>query len=418
MNQRPTRAPSPPAEDAHFDEVDPVRMADATREMIEQRVNHAPPAVRTQPSLPPHQQQTAAPVEQPTLPITTFGKLAAAIAAVMAEIKPVEKAGFNKFHEYKYAKMGDLSIELTPLMGRHGIVIFQNEVDRAMFDDGKVISVRYQFTIVHSSGEIWPERPLITGMSRCRDSKGGFDDKAFNKAHTAARKYFLLSLFQIPTDDERTDDADNSGDGNRARPSAQRRAPSPDGKVTPHLIPIVNGEAPSAWADRFLRAIEKADSAGCDLWYNENAGIFDKLKTADEATYSRLIDAMDARSEGKSITTAHIGGVEGFAADPISSGPQDKPARKRTPPPPKNDGFPGDRPMVRHGNHPDQAFDEAEWLQSIGNAYSGCEDTSQLMEAQGKHMTPYKEQVSETAWSAAVGITKKALREIESRVQD
>lgn len=407
MNQRPTRAPSPPAEDIHFDEVEPARVAS-------EPVNHAPPAVRMQQALPPH--QTAGPVEQPVLPNTGFAKLAAAIAGVMAEIKPVEKSGWNDFHKYKYAKMGDLSIELTPLMGRHGIVIFQNEVDRAMFDDGKVISVRYQFTVVHSSGEIWPERPLITGMSRCRDSKGGFDDKAFNKAHTAARKYFLLSLFQIPTDDEVTDDADAPASDQRSRPSAQRRAPSPEGKVTPHLIPIVNGEAPAAWASRFIKAIEKSDGPECDLWYNENYQIFEKLKTADEAVYSSLIDAMDAR-------TSPPVKQEEFAEkkdDPISSGPPaaDNPKRRRAPTPPKDDGFPGDKPMVKHGNHPDQAFDEAEWLQSIGNAYSSVEDTSQLMEAQGKYMTPYKEQVSETAWSAAVGLTKKALKEIESRVQD
>ena len=52
------------------------------------------------------------------------------------------------------------------------------------------------------SGETWPQPLRQTGVSTCRNSKGGWDDKSLNKCHTAARKYFLLSLFQIPTGEE------------------------------------------------------------------------------------------------------------------------------------------------------------------------------------------------------------------------
>lgn len=384
MNQRPTRAPAPPVDDATFTEVEEHQTPAA------EAVMHSPPAVRAQQS---NSLPSEGPVQHPDLPITPFGKLAAAIAGVMAEIKPVEKSGWNDFHKYQYAKMGDLSIELTPLMGKHGIVVFQNEVDRAMFDEGKVISVRYQFTIVHSSGEIWPERPLITGMSRCRDSKGGFDDKAFNKAHTAARKYFLLSLFQIPTDDEHPDADTDGGKGNK-RPTS-RRAPNPDGKVAPQLIPIVSGEHPTSWADRFIKAIEKATGPECDLWYDENFAIFEKVKAHDETIYNRLIAAMDDRAAGQPVKQ------EGFAADPISSGP----ITKSKAPAPKDDSFPGDKPMP--------SFDEKLWLESLENIYSSCEDAEQLMEAQGKYMTPNKELVSTQGWTKAVGITKIALKRIE-----
>jgi hypothetical protein len=291
VNVRPTRVPSPPADEAQFVEVVEHQTVAA------ERVNHAPPAVREQVHQQANSLPSEGPVQQPELPRTGFAKLAGAIAAVMAEIKPVEKSGWNDFHKYKYAKMGDLSIELTPLMGRNGIVVFQNEVDRAMFDDGKVISVRYQFTVVHSSGEIWPERPLITGMSRCRDSKGGFDDKAFNKAHTAARKYFLLSLFQIPTDDEHPD-ADDDGGGNqqeqRQRPQGRRPVPSPNGKVPPHLMPIGPDDTPQGWAARFGEAISKAANVEeIDRWYNANAVQFDKLKKFKQV-YNDAIDFMDA----------------------------------------------------------------------------------------------------------------------------
>lgn len=237
--QRPSRAPAPPPEtiyaqvheDATFDEVERSNNLPA-RSTAPQRVVQAIPD-RVEP-------------EQAPLPATGFAKLAAAIAGVMAEIKPVEKEGWNDFHKYNYAKMQDLSRELTPLMGKHGIVIFQTEEGREMFDEGRAVAVRYRFTIVHSSGEIWPERPIQTGLSMCRTSNGKFDDKTLNKCHTSARKYFLLSLFQIPTSDD--EDADSGGDGEqqqRQRPQGQvrRPVPAPDGKLPPHSIQIIDQEA-------------------------------------------------------------------------------------------------------------------------------------------------------------------------------
>ena len=155
--------------------------------------------------------------------IKTVSEIAGALARITAEVGVVPKDGFNKFHGYKYATMGDVLIRLTPLLAKYGIVIMQTETDRSMFDDGRVLAVQYEFTIAHSSGEVWPDRPKQTGVCRCRDSKGGWDDKAFNKAHTAARKYFLLALFQIATGESDSEDADRDG----PPPSEPRRAPPP-----------------------------------------------------------------------------------------------------------------------------------------------------------------------------------------------
>jgi hypothetical protein len=152
-----------------------------------------------------------------TLPgVPSGGGLVGAIAAVMNEVHVVAKRGENEFHRYRYATMGDILKEVTPLLGRHGIVIFQSETGRAMFDDDNVIAIEYAFAVAHASGETWPHVIKQTGVSTCRNSKGGWDDKSLNKCHTAARKYFLLALFQIPTGEE--DDADQ--DKNDRRPAA------------------------------------------------------------------------------------------------------------------------------------------------------------------------------------------------------
>jgi hypothetical protein len=156
-----------------------------------------------------------APAPAVMLPAPPVGQITKAIADVMKEVDVVAKRGENKFHSYRYATMVDILKEITPLIGRHGLVIFQSETGRAMFDDGGVIAIEYAFSVAHESGETWPHQLRQTGVSRCRDSKGGWDDKSLNKCHTAARKYFLLSLFQIPTGEE--SDADK-GENDRGAP--------------------------------------------------------------------------------------------------------------------------------------------------------------------------------------------------------
>jgi ERF superfamily len=157
--------------------------------------------------------------------------LVGAIAAVMGEVHTVAKHGVNEFHRYRYAKMEDILKEITPLLGKHGLVIFQNETGRAMFDEDNVIAVEYSFTVAHVSGETWPQPLRQTGVSTCRNSKGGWDDKSLNKCHTAARKYFLLALFQIPTGEE--DDADQGDNDDARRAAVQLKRALPQYVVEP-----------------------------------------------------------------------------------------------------------------------------------------------------------------------------------------
>lgn len=134
---------------------------------------------------------------------TSYPKeIAEAVAKVMGADLYVQKRGKNAFHGYKYATVGDLLDKLQPLMAEAGLIVFQHECSADMLDNGNVMVIRYQFTLAHTSGAVWPEKPVHTGMSACRNTKGGFDDKAANKCHTAARKYFLLGLFQVPTGED------------------------------------------------------------------------------------------------------------------------------------------------------------------------------------------------------------------------
>jgi hypothetical protein len=256
------------------------------------------PAEAPKPALPtePERPKTTPPDMRPGYAVPapspiSVAKIAGAISAVMTEIGVVAKEGRNEFHRYNYAKMEDVLQRLTPLIAKNGLAIIQTELDRSMFDEDRAIAVRYAFTIVHSSGEVWPERPVQTGVSRCRDSKGGFDDKCLNKAHTAARKYFLLGLFQIPTGDE--DDADR-GDNDRGSP---RRAPvpSPSGYVAPHALPT-QGEQVHTWTPKFLALIAKAESeAELTEWEKSNGAALDLVYGKQPGLYESVLKAFDKR---------------------------------------------------------------------------------------------------------------------------
>src|SRR5258708_36307851 len=100
----------------------------------------------------------------PSLSSPAFGGgLVSAIAAVMNDVHTVAKRGENKFHGYRYPAMGDILKEITPLLGRHGILIFQSETGRAMFDDDNVIAVEEAFTAGPASRDTWPQPQQQTG---------------------------------------------------------------------------------------------------------------------------------------------------------------------------------------------------------------------------------------------------------------
>jgi hypothetical protein len=139
-----------------------------------------------------------------------------AISNIMAEVGSVAKAGKNTFHNYSYTTAADILHKLQPLMAREGLIVFQTETARDMMMDESVLAVTYDFTLAHKDGETWPTPVVRTGMSSARNSKGGFDDKALNKCHTSAHKYFHLTLFEIPTGDY--DDADAEEDKPKAKP--------------------------------------------------------------------------------------------------------------------------------------------------------------------------------------------------------
>ena len=284
------------------------------KEQVDAETGEIAPS-RPDPNLPAltPQQIAAAPATLPeakpfqAMPITPFGKLAEAIAKITEEVaeNPIKKEGKNAFHNYSYARMQDILNGLTPMMAKNGVVIMQTEVERGFMDNGNAIFATYDFTIMHKSGEVWPFPQRQTGVSNTRTSKGTFDDKGLNKCHTSARKYFLLSLFQIPTTDE--DDADR-GDNDRGgrrepiKPAAKDQMIGPRAgpveKRAPHEIPRPAGIKAVEWGRSYVEQIKLCETvAEVDAWAKANEKPLVDLAKMASQVFDRVTDVEKTRRE-------------------------------------------------------------------------------------------------------------------------
>lgn len=129
----------------------------------------------------------------------------AAMANIMADIKPIDKAQENREQHFHYRGIDDVYNMLQPLMARHGVFMTAHVRDREVTERSTragnamqcvVLTVDYIF--FHTDGSFIK----CTIIGEGRDTA----DKATNKAMAAAHKYALLQTFCIPTDGQ--DDPD------------------------------------------------------------------------------------------------------------------------------------------------------------------------------------------------------------------
>lgn len=137
----------------------------------------------------------------PTMP----PEIAKAIVSVMAKIKPLSKDMENKFQKYNYVSVDQFFDAVGRLMADAGIFVmaFENTIDiskQSTTDDyGKTkesvwMSAVYDLYIYHSTGSSYG--PIKRSM---RVSASGA--QSYASAMSFVEKYFLRSLFKIPTGD-------------------------------------------------------------------------------------------------------------------------------------------------------------------------------------------------------------------------
>lgn len=225
--------------------------------------------------------KTAEIIEAEPLTISDTSVIAKALHAVMQEVEYVQKKGENDFHGYKYATEADVLDRLRPAMVKHGLILIPSVQQVSAIDQHGNTTVSIHYTLVHTSGAVWPQ-PIIAAGCGGDKNKHGVGDKGLYKALTGANKYLLFKLFQIETGN---DPEEPAGDEGRAEAAE-------NDKATARQFYLEGGRI----------AISKADTvADLKQWWEEekvnrkNAGI---LKGTDE--YSELYNAFLARGQALS----------------------------------------------------------------------------------------------------------------------
>lgn len=213
-------------------------------------------------------------IAPPVVPVGVSNKVAARVAAVMAEAGWIEKRGHNKFHGYDYATVEDIRAHLAKLCGKHGLAWRQDEL-RAYPVGGKLIAVTYQFSL-SSADE--PDKECfvsrVTALAMLVTNKGSPDDKAFSKARSLAWKDWARAQFGIAAGDDPDPDAHEDD-----TPPERRPEPRPESKPEPGPQPVVpRASTPQEWADNFQDALLRC----------ANVREVDELLTAERANLSML----------------------------------------------------------------------------------------------------------------------------------
>lgn len=150
----------------------------------------------------------------------TPAEIIKAKVAVMKAVRGVGQTGHNKFHHYDYASSADVLKAVSEAMVDAGLALemWPESIEKDV--DGNM-QVKFMMEWQHESGAVASPIPWY-GIAHDKDKSGKNGDKWFNKAATAAEKYFFLKQFHIPSEKGFDPDEGSVGD-NAPAPAAKPR---------------------------------------------------------------------------------------------------------------------------------------------------------------------------------------------------
>lgn len=131
-------------------------------------------------------------------PIEGVGQIYELMPKVMAEVKPVAKAGKNKEQNYDYRRVEDVYASVQAALAKHGVSIWATPLDTVRREvvsrngnKGYHLIAKYRFRFRAPDGSY--DDYITYGESI------DWSDKVWNKVVTFAQKNLLLAVFCIPT---------------------------------------------------------------------------------------------------------------------------------------------------------------------------------------------------------------------------
>lgn len=132
------------------------------------------------------------------------------MAKILGEVQRIPKNGFNTHFKYSFTSEGDITDAIREHLSKNNIALFSSMKHWEQTPAGNTIKTicDFEFTLVCADTGM---THVSTWSAEANDSQ----DKGFNKAATAAMKYWLLKTFMIPTGDD--PDADNHKDDKKKK---------------------------------------------------------------------------------------------------------------------------------------------------------------------------------------------------------
>ncbi|MBC7318137.1 ERF family protein [Candidatus Bipolaricaulota bacterium] len=122
--------------------------------------------------------------------------LVKALLEVQKEIENPKNTEINPYYRSKYAPLPDILNLVRPLLAKNGLVLYQ---DVGSTKDGAVC-VRTH--LIHESGESLSTSPLYMKPEARHKEKGKPTPQAIGSAITYARRYQILALLGIASEDD------------------------------------------------------------------------------------------------------------------------------------------------------------------------------------------------------------------------
>jgi len=183
-----------------------------------------------------------------------------ALNNIMKDVSYVQKSSKNEFHNYKYASEASLLESLRPAMIKHGLTLIPSVGNVSPIDQHGNTMLTVEYTLAHTSGEIWPDKIVAVGCGNDRSKSGSVGDKGVYKALTGANKYLLFKLFQIETGDDPEKDEAAPPAQDAVQTTKNNTTPSNDKKLAETNKPKPkSGPQPIKYADGFTPSGEDVD---------------------------------------------------------------------------------------------------------------------------------------------------------------
>lgn len=277
-------------------------VATATPEPAEQ-IHHDPPIE----TLPQVVQDAIAILEDASNKLSAAGdirtasipkELAVKIATAREKCSRVKKNGYNEHFKYHYVRAEDVIDEANTALDEAGLILWSKatSIQYTAGPKQRLIEVMFEFHVYDAEsgqGIVLEDFPAAAA-----DNNPG--DKAFWKALTGARKYFLSDFLGIPFGDDPEDEGTSTG-GNSGKSAA--------------AVPGQASEAQSKYAHDKLDSLSVPVEVKEAVW---NWAMIANTEVVDGQKASQIIDMVD---EGRGTELVALSGWSGEVARPNPTAP-------------------------------------------------------------------------------------------------